>query len=57
MGADELAPVAGQTMGAGGADLAVVFHGGIINRAGRIALSKIRRNFIIKDAWPGGKHG
>jgi hypothetical protein len=57
MGADELAPVTGQTMGAGGADLAVVFHGGIINRAGRIALSKIRRNFIIKDAWPGGKHG
>jgi hypothetical protein len=56
MRADQLALVAAQAMRAGGADLAVVFDRRF-SGADRIVLWKIRSNFIIKDAWSGGKHG
>jgi hypothetical protein len=56
MGADQFALVAGEAMGAGGADLAVVVDGGFAGSTDR-ALWKSRSNFIIKDVGSVGKHG
>ena len=59
MSADQLALVAGESMGAGRTDLAMMIDGGLFNsaRAGGRAMWKKRSNFIIKNAGSVGKHG
>ncbi|MGC1425055.1 MAG: hypothetical protein WA354_23665 [Terracidiphilus sp.] len=62
MGANELALVACEAVGAGGADLAMVVDGSIFGcfdgaGAGRTALWEITGKFIIKDVGSVGEHG
>lgn len=60
VGANELALMAGEAMGAVGTDLTVVIDlrvVGFVGRAGCTVCEEIRRNFIIEDARPLGKHG
>ena len=58
--ADQLALVACQAVGAVWTDLAMMIHRRVARRIRGTrcsALAEIRRNFIIKDAGPVGKHG
>ena len=50
--------MAGEAVGAVGADLAMVLDVGVIGGiAGCTVFEEIRRNFTIEDARPVGKHG